>query len=244
MQQLSHRRNPKFTCTFRRAVPKPCGGFFIFAAPQIFDRGRRGKGHTMANGKQFSSHKQLLTLVECALMVALAVILDILPLPRWPNGGSLSITSVPILYLSYRHGLKWGLFAGLTDAVLQLITGWYAPPAGTVWAVLGCVLLDYVLAFTVLGSGAFFASLFGKRRLIGYAFGAVSANLLRFVCSFLSGILLWDSYAPEGQAVWAYSLIYNGGYMIPNAVIAAICIVLLCSLVDPRTLRPMKRDAL
>ena len=188
-----------------------------------------------------AGHKRLLILVECAIMVALSFILDRLPLPRWPNGGSLSLCSLPIIYISYRHGLKWGLLTGLSDAVLQLLMGWYAPPAGTLAAVIACVLLDYLFAFTVLGAAALFVPLGGKNKLVGYGIGAAAANLLRFVCSFLSGIFLWGSYAPEGQPVWLYSLTYNGGYMIPNAIVAAVCIVLLCALVDPRTLRPGKR---
>lgn len=189
------------------------------------------------------SHNHILALVECALMVALAIILDLLPLPRWPNGGSLSISAIPIVYVSYRRGAKWGLAAGLVNAVIQLITGWYAPTAGTALAVFGCVLLDYILAFTVLGSAVLFARLFGENKLVGYGAGAVIANLLRFVCSFLSGILLWGSYAPEGQPVWLYSLTYNAGYMIPNAIVCGVCIVLLCTVVSPETLRPMKKRA-
>ena len=34
-------------------------------------------------------------------------------------------------------------------------------------------------------------------RYIGYGVGAVAVNLLRFVCSFLSGVLLWGSYAQK-----------------------------------------------
>lgn len=191
--------------------------------------------------KTKTNHSQLIALVECAIMVALAVVLDLLPLPKWPNGGSLSIASVPIIYISYRRGLRWGLAAGLVESAIQLITGWYAPPAGTALAVFGCVLLDYFLAFTVLGAAPLFVRLGGKSKLAGYGIGAVAVNLLRFVCSFLSGVLLWGSYAPEGQSVWLYSLAYNGGYMIPNAILSGVCIVLLCALVSPETLRPMKR---
>ena len=46
------------------------------------------------------SHDHILALVECAIMVALAIILDLLPLPKWPNGGSLSISAIPIVYVS------------------------------------------------------------------------------------------------------------------------------------------------
>ncbi len=90
-------------------------------------------------------------LVECALMIALAVVLDILPLPKWPNGGSVSVSMVPIVFLSYRHGTKWGLLTGFTYCIVQMITGFYAPPAGTVLAFALCILLDYVIAFTILG---------------------------------------------------------------------------------------------
>ena len=195
----------------------------------------------MKNRQAGTNHKRLLTLVECAIMIALSFVLGFLPLPSWPNGGSVSIVSLPILYISYRHGLRWGLFTGFVNGVLQLLSGWYAPPAGTFAAVIGCVLLDYLLAFAVLGTAAVFVPLGGRSRLAGYAIGAAGANLLRLVCSFLSGILLWDSYAPEGQPVWLYSLGYNAGYMIPNAIVAAVCMALLCALVDPQTLKPMKK---
>ena len=187
-----------------------------------------------------NSSQHIRALVECALMVALAVVLDLIPMPKWPNGGSLSIAAVPIIYISYRRGLGWGLASGLVYSVIKLITDWYAPPAGTLLATGLCVLLDYLLAFTAFG----LADLFAKNRankLVGYGVGAAAVNLIRFLCSFLSGWILWGSYAPEGQPAWLYSLVYNAGYMLPNAVLCAVIIVLLCALVDPKTLRPMKK---
>lgn len=182
-------------------------------------------------------------LVECALMIALAVVLDILPLPKWPNGGSVSVSMVPIVFLSYRHGTKWGLLTGLTYAIIQMITGFYAPPANTILAFTLCVVLDYVIAFSILGAADFFAKPF-KNKLVGYTSGALVVTFIRFLCSFLSGILIWDSFAPEGQPVWLYSLTYNGGYMIPNMVVTAVIIALLCLVLDPKTLRkPVKATA-
>ena len=102
------------------------------------------------------------------------------------------------------------------------------------------ILLDYVLAYTVMGLADLFAKPFGKRKLVGYGVGAVCVNLLRFLCSFLSGWIVWGVYAPEGQPAWLYSLLYNGGYMLPNAVLCAIVIVLLCAFVNPKTLKPTK----
>ena len=50
---------------------------------------------------------------------------------------------------------------------------------------------------------------------------------LRFLCHFATGILIWSSYAPEGQPVWLYSLLYNGGYMLFETIISMILIVLI-----------------
>ena len=67
-------------------------------------------------------------------------------------------------------------------------------------------------------------------------------SLIRFVSSFLSGVLLWGSYAPEGMNVWVYSLAYNASYMLPNAILMGIFAVVVCVAVDPVTLRPMKKS--
>ena len=194
----------------------------------------------MAENKK-STDSGIRTLVECALMVALAIVLDLIPMPKWPNGGSLSIAAVPIIFISYRHGLLWGLSSGLVYSVVQMITGFYPPPAGTFLGYVGVVLLDYVLAFTAFGLADLFAKPFGRHRLVGYGVGAICVNLLRFLCSFRSGWIIWGVYAPEGQAPWLYSLLYNGGYMLPNAILCAVVIVLLCTFVNPKTLRPTKK---
>ncbi len=179
-------------------------------------------------------------MVECALLVAVAVAIDLIPFPKWPQGGSVSLCMIPIVFCSYRNGAKWGLAAGFVLSCVQMIMGFYVPPANTVWAIILCVLLDYVIAFTALGSADIFAKLCGRFRTVGYAVGAVAAGIIRFLCSFLSGIVLWDSYTPEGMSVWWYSLTYNGSYMLPNTVIAAVAVTLLCGLIDPKTLKPVK----
>ncbi len=189
-----------------------------------------------------SGHENIVSLVEGAVMVALAVVLDLIPLPSWPQGGSITVAMVPIAFYSYRRGWKWGFLAGTVNAVIQIIMGWYAPPAGTFAAFVLCVLLDYLIAFACIGLADIFAKPFGKHRLLGYTLGAFIVSIIRFFSSFLSGCLIWDSYAPEGTPVWIYSLTYNGSYMIPNAILTALLIMLLCIAVDPKTLKPMRKN--
>ena len=188
--------------------------------------------------------QQLLSLVEAAILMALAVVLDylckLIPF-QFPYGGGISISVLPLIYYTFRRGTLWGLGAGVVFSVLQIITGWYPPPAGNWWAFVLCILLDYLLAFSLLGLANLFTKPFVKHPLVGYGVGAVIVCLLRFACSFLSGVILWDAYCPEGMNLWLYSFLYNGGYMIPNAILTGICAVLLCRTLHPKTLRPMRK---
>ena len=57
--------------------------------------------------------------------------------------------------------------------------------------------------------------------------GTVIGGLLRFLIHFIGGIVFFGSYAPEGQPVWLYSLVYNASYMIPSIILSAIVAVII-----------------
>lgn len=167
------------------------------------------------------------TLVEGALMIALATVLSYIKLMELPQGGSITLEMIPLVLMGLRNGTKWGCFTGLVHGLLQMIIGFdNVLYCNTLGAQIGCILLDYLLAFTVLGLAPLVAGRFGNKAL-GVGAGAAVCGLLRFVCSFLSGWLLWGSWAWEGWSPWAYSLAYNGSYMLPNTVIMVIVCVLL-----------------
>lgn len=184
--------------------------------------------------------KTTLILVECAMMIAMATVLSMLKIFTLPQGGAVTCASmVPLVLVSYRHGLKWGIGTAFAYSLLQMAIGFYAPPVSTFWAFAGVILLDYILAFTVLGTAAFFGRPF-KKRAVSAAVGAAAVVFLRFLCSFLSGILIWGSCAPEGTPVWLYSLTYNGSYMLPELVITAVVAMLLIPVLDRINADPVK----
>lgn len=194
--------------------------------------------------------KKILCVTEGAVIIALAFVIELLCV--WLNaicgisallvfGGTITVSMLPIAYYSYRRGAGWGIGVGFAYSMLQMMLGFYVPPANKWWAVVLCVLLDYILAFSVVGLASLFAKPFGKRRLLGYGAGAVIVCLIRFLCSFISGVVLWGSYAPEGMNVWVYSLVYNASYMLPNAVLTGAFAVIICAAFDPVTLKPMKK---
>ncbi len=171
-------------------------------------------------------------LIECALMVAIGTILAQIKIVDMPFGGSITLLSMlPFILVSFRHGVKWGLLAGFANSLLQMLTGISAPPAGTVFAFIGMVLLDYILAFTLLGLAAWFAKYFDNK-FIGVCVGTACCIALRFVCSFLSGFLLWSSYQSyyewaNGMNAALYSLVYNSNYMLPELFITTLAVAIL-----------------
>jgi len=153
-------------------------------------------------------------MAEIAVFVALASVLSYIKLFSLPQGGSVTAASmVPILWLALRRGPKVGLFAAILYGVVQLALG----PEGIYYP--AQVLLDYPIAFGLLGVAGFFQ----KRPFIGASLGIIG----RFVAHFLSGTIFFASWAPEGMNPAVYSAVYNGGYLLVELVITIYVIYLL-----------------
>ena len=68
------------------------------------------------------SYSKTRVLVECALMVAIGTVLANIKIFTMPNGGSVTLLSMlPFVLVSFRHGVKWGLFTGLVNGCLQML---------------------------------------------------------------------------------------------------------------------------
>ncbi|MBR5586427.1 MAG: energy-coupled thiamine transporter ThiT [Clostridia bacterium] len=161
------------------------------------------------------------------MMIALATVLSFIKLFEAPYGGSVTAASmVPIIIFSLLVPTKWGIIQAITYGIIQLMLGWYAPPAESVLNFALVVLLDYVIAFGGLGIAGVVGRSLGNGR-IGALTGTICALFIRFLCHFASGILIWSSFAPEGQPLWLYSLLYNGGYMLGEAFITLAVILFL-----------------
>ena len=66
------------------------------------------------------SYSKTRVLVECALMIAIGTVLSNIKIFTMPNGGSVTLLSMlPFVLVSFRHGVKWGLFTGLVIAGRQ-----------------------------------------------------------------------------------------------------------------------------
>lgn len=162
-------------------------------------------------------------LTECAVMVALATVLSFISVYQAPQGGSVTLGSmVPLVLVSVHiKDFRWGLLACFAYSLIQMMLGFMAPPVASFGYFVAVVMLDYVVAFTVICLVNPISKLF-KNELVGVGIGTCTALLCRFLCHFMGGMLIWGVYAPEGQPVWLYSLLYNGGYMLPELILTVI----------------------
>ena len=202
-------------------------------------------------------------ITESARLSALAVVLELVGrsvIPPMPFGGQLTLCAMlPIVLISYRHGVKWGLTAGFGYALVQMalgadtVTAAFQPGYfgdGTMLgnAVIMCAL-DYILAYTLLGLGGLFRNRITNSAL-ALMLGSIVALSCRYVAHILSGYILFSGWAEwfftqEGFYSWGaalverlsgnmlgfvYSVVYNGMYMIPEILITAIAACLLAKI--------------
>lgn len=185
-------------------------------------------------------------LVETGLLFAMALILSMIKLYRMPWGGAVTLVSMlPIVLISYRYGLKWGFFASSVYTLLQIILDIGDLRGISAMTLVGSLLFDYVLGYTALGLGGLFRNKM-KNPSMALACGSAVAIFGRFVGSFLSGFLLWGSYAEDtlksfGDGIasmildnfsgWGlsaiYSLVYNAAYLLPELILTFVVALII-----------------
>ena len=199
-------------------------------------------------------------LTESAMLIAIAVVLELAGrtiIPPMPFGGQLTLCAMlPIVLISWRHGVKWGLTAGFGYALVQMALGadvvtaafqpGYFGDGTMLGRALTMCLMDYILAYTLLGLGGCFR---GRIRNKGMALmcGSLAAMSCRYLAHIFSGYILFAGWAEwfftqEGFPAWGaslvaalspdalgwiYSIVYNGMYMVPEMILTAAAALLV-----------------
>ena len=202
-------------------------------------------------------------LTESAMLLAVAIVLEVVSkmfIPEMPFGGQITLVSMlPVVLISYRHGVKWGLVSGMCYALLEMALGaktvaaafqpgYFGDEVMLLNAFIMCVL-DYLVAFTVLGLGGCFRNKI-KNPGVGLMCGSLVALGARYVAHIASGYVLFAGWAEwfftqEGFPAWGaglvaslspemlgfvYSVVYNGMYMLPEIVITGVVSLLLAKI--------------
>lgn len=160
-------------------------------------------------------------IVEIALTVALSAVLNLLRVWHMPQGGTVSFVMLPLLVLALRRGPVAALVAGSLYGCVDFMIDPYPP---LTWLQ---PILDYPVAYGT----AVFAGLFSRAWRTSGRQGWKSAALIiaaaalfgigRYVAHTVSGVVFFGEYAPAGQPVLVYSMVYNL-YVPVCAVLAAV----------------------
>lgn len=199
-------------------------------------------------------------LTESAMLLAVAIVLELVSkmfIPEMPFGGQVTLASMlPAVLISYRHGVRWGLVSGACYAMIEMAIGartvaaafqpgYFGDGVMLLNAFIMCIL-DYLVAFTVLGLGGIFRNRIQKP---GAALmcGSLVALGARYLAHIASGYILFAGWAEwfftqEGFPAWGaalvaslspealglvYSVVYNGFYMIPEMIVTAAASLLI-----------------
>lgn len=162
-----------------------------------------------------------------SVFIALATGLSMIKVINMPLGGSVTLMSmVPIVFISCALGVKWGIGSAFVYSLIQLVLGisvdglfaWGLTPA----CLIGTILLDYIVPFTLLGISGIFA----KKGVLYITLGTAFAVILRFLCHFASGYIIFanfEKFVVLGSSFVGrpalYSICYNGLYMLPELII-------------------------
>ena len=189
-------------------------------------------------------------LTESAILIAVATILSVIKPINIPFGGGITICAmVPMILLAYRWGTKWGLFSGFVFGLLQLFIGLATNSFGlSLWATLGMLLMDYIVAYTALGLGGIFRNKL-KNPIAALLTGGTVAVVARYIAHFISGMLFFGSYADtwffieggpgasmgdyvlshfDGWGLAAlYSGVYNGSLMIGELILTLVALAVI-----------------
>jgi thiamine transporter len=173
-------------------------------------------------------------IVEAALCVALAAVLNLVRIWHMPMGGSVSLEMLPIVVFALRRGLVPGIAVGAAYGLVDL----FLEPQVVHWAQF---LLDYPVAYAMVGVAGAFRRRAGTGEDVARASWArpvaavAVAGVLRTVVHWVSGFVFFAAYAPAGQPAWMYSLAYNGTYMLPSTLLTAVAAAAVLPVLDRAT---------
>lgn len=180
-------------------------------------------------------------IIVSAMMLALAIVLEgvskFIPFLKWPNGGSISVTMVPLVLAGMYCGPLYGTFVGVAFGIINFFMDGVISWTPNVLAVLLSLLLDYVIGFGCCGLAGLFRKPFYKKEVWAPFAALALCCVVRFLSSFMSGLIVFTSsfdyeatsglctdFTPAGVI---YSFTYNIGYILPSMVMGFFVLAVL-----------------
>lgn len=148
-------------------------------------------------------------MVIIAIFAALSIVFSTLKVFQMPNGGSITLYLVPLMFVALKLDFKSALLCSFIVSIIQIIMSGY---------VIGFfqVFLDYILPVCLI-------SLFN--------FAKDKPLPILLLHSSYIGALMLGCYVVSGMVYWKVdfigSVVYNATFFIPTYVISMILIIIV-----------------
>ncbi|WP_370830460.1 energy-coupled thiamine transporter ThiT [Clostridium sp.] len=160
-------------------------------------------------------------MIVIAMMSGLSFMLGLIQFVKYPQGGGITLFSMlPIMVLSLLYGRTAGVTGGLIWGLLSLLNGAYV--IHPIQFFLDCLFGPMALGFTCI---------FGSDKKYKIILGSLFAVTLSVFSYFVSGVVFFAQFAPEGMNPYLYSFLYN----FTSAGVEGILCTVLISII------PLKR---
>ena len=169
------------------------------------------------------------TIVITGLAIALAFVLSLVRIPFVFGTSITAASTLPIILICLHEKRGWSFATTFIYSLLHLfvaivrdgVLSWGLISTQLIW----CILLDYVLPYTLIGIMSFFKK--SKEKLM--ILGIFLVFLLNLTCHVLSGYFIfsyfgqWNFFGKvfEGKA-FLYSLCFNALHVVPEFIITTI----------------------
>lgn len=164
---------------------------------------------------------ELISITESAIMIALAVTFEFIVKSvgflTMPQGGSLSLTMLPIMIIGLRRGVKYGILTGVIYGFLNFIIDGYVLH----W---GSLFLDYLLAFSVIGFTGLFRNK-AKNNVWYLMLSIFLVSFMRYSIHIASGMIFFREYLETDGKLMSdliASISYNTIYMLPSTILCLV----------------------
>ena len=179
-------------------------------------------------------NKNLRKMVLLAIYVALAIVLDyikeMLPFLNMPQGGSINIALIPIVFASFHLGSLYGFLAGLLWRAISSIMG-----LNNYFISIMQYVLDYIVPSSIIGLASI---LYKKKNNLETILGIIIVMIIRTLSIVLSGAYYWvGDLASGSKEAWIGSLVYNLPYSIATCLMLVLIIPMLLKVFKNRIKR-------
>ena len=118
-------------------------------------------------------------ITETAMWVATSVILDFISFYKMPNGGSASLSMLPLFIMIYRLGFSYGLIGLFSYGFINFLFD------GAAYGLLS-LLLDYFISFAALIISVIFRNEVKKGKIVYFELGILIGAFTRYIIHGIS----------------------------------------------------------